>query len=269
MRGAYTAGVLDYFLDRNMEFTRCYGVSAGACHACSYLSKQRGRALRVSIDYLGRRDYCSAYSLLTTGDLFNVDMIYRRIPDELDPFDYEALNRCATDFYAVVTDCQTGRAVYLPVKQYGIIAVRASSSLPLLSRKVVIEGRAYLDGGIADSIPLQKSLDDGNGKNVIVLTRDGAYQKGPTKPMWLMKLCYCRTPAFVKAAADRHLRYNQTLRLIEKEEEAGRAFVIRPQKPVELGRVEKDRVKLQALYEEGYADAAARGAALQRFLETP
>ena len=150
MRGLFTAGVLDYFIDLGMEFQEVYGVSAGICNACSYLSKQRGRSLRVNTDYLEDPRYCSVESLIKTGDLFGADMLYRIIPDELDPYDYETFQKYPGKAYAVVTNCETGKAEYMRLRRMDkdIQAVRASSSMPMVSRMVEIEGQLYLDGGI-------------------------------------------------------------------------------------------------------------------------
>ena len=182
MKGVYTCGVLDFFLEKEIEFVKGYGVSAGACHLCSFLSKQKGRALAVNVDYLDDRDYCSMHSLLTTGDLFNVDMLYRRIPEELYPFDFETFNANPCKGYAVATNIQTGLPEYLPLKDMkkDIQAVRASASLPLVSRNVEINGKVYLDGGISDGIPLMHSVTDGNRKNVVIMTKEAGYRRKPT-----------------------------------------------------------------------------------------
>ena len=268
MRGVYTAGVLDFFIDNNLYFKNIYAVSAGACHACSYLSRQRGRAFRVNVDYLKDKRYCSLASLCKTGDLFGAEMLYDIIPNQLDLYDYTAFEAYPGRCYAVVTNCHTGGAEYLPLEDMhkDILAVRASSSLPFVSRTVKIKGQEYLDGGIADSIPLARSIRDGNQKNVLVLTRAANYRKKPNSLLPLLWARYRRYPSLVKALEDRHERYNATLEMIEEERRAGRAFVIRPQKTPQIGRVEKNREKLKALYEEGYQEAAASFPGLTAFL---
>ena len=268
MRGVYTAGVLDFFLENSLKFPACYGVSAGACHASSYLSGQRGRALAVCTDYLDDKRYCSYRSLLKTGDLFGAEMLYDIIPNQLNLYDYEAFRQNPCRFFAVLTDCETGRAVYWPVKDMrrDIIAVRASSSLPIISRMVEIEGRKYLDGGIADSIPLARAMADGHRKNVVVLTQHPTYRKGPNHFTGLAKLKYRRYPALVQAVADRHIHYNEALELVAAETEAGRAFILQPQKPVTISRTEHDADKLRELYQEGYRDAKRNYDDLQAFL---
>lgn len=260
MKGIYTAGVLDFFLDKEIEFSSVYGVSAGACNMCSYLSKQRRRALEVNTDYLDSRKYCSVESLLTTGDLFNVNMCYHLIPDYLHPYDHEAFEQYQGRAYSVVTNIRTGRPEYLRLKDMhkDIIKVQASASLPLVSRNVKIGGELYLDGGISDSIPLQKSIVDGNTKNVVVMTKEIGYERKPASPaqLALIKARYLKYPKVYELMAERHINYNETLRFIERQQENGQAFVIRPKKAGNVGRIEKDKEKLLALYEEGYRDAA-------------
>ena len=268
MRGVFTAGVLDFFLDRGISFDSCYGVSAGACHACSFLSGQRGRALAVNVDYLQDWHYCSFRSLLLTGDIFGAKFAYHDIPERLNPYDYEAFDRNPCEFYAVLTDCVTGKAVYYPVTDLhrDIEAVRASSSLPLLSRMVEIQGRKYLDGGVADSIPLAHAMADGCTRSVVVLTQHPGYRKKPNAMMPLIRARYRRYPALVAGMADRHLRYNQTLELVKAREAAGNVFVLQPSRPVELKRIERNREKLLALYEEGFRTAEEAWPRLREFL---
>ncbi len=268
MRGLYTAGVLDYFLDENLEFQEVYGVSAGVCNACSYLSKQRGRSLRVNTEYLDDPRYCGLESLVKTGDLFGVDMLYDIIPNELDPYDYETFSRYPGRAYAVVTNCETGKAEYMPLQEMhrDIQAVRASSSLPMVSRMVEIEGNLYLDGGVSDSIPVIQSMRNGNKKNVVVLTRDPSYRKEPTKTMAAFRVRYAKYPKLVQQMEHRHIRYNRTLDFLKKGEEAGKIFVIQPQQPVEIARVEKNKEKLEELYQIGYEDAKRLHGKLMEFL---
>lgn len=268
MRGVFTAGVLDFFLDKNIEFSSCYGVSAGACNACSYLSKQKGRSYDVIADYIGDKRYCSLYSLLTTGDIFGADFLYNVIPNRLNPFDYETFRSYRGKFYSVMTDCKTGLAVYYPVRDLkkDMDAIRASSSLPLVSRMVSVNGRRYLDGGIADSIPLRRSIKDGNRKNVVVLTRSADYRKPPFKLNGLISLRYLAHPELAKGVRHRSDRYNDTLDFIRSEEEKGNAFVIRPIQTMNIGRIEKNPKKLRQLYREGYRSAARCFDELQDFL---
>lgn len=270
MKGIYTAGVLDFFLDKGLEFSSVYGVSAGACHMGSYLSKQRGRALDISIDYLDSKKYCSVESLLTTGDLFNVKMAYHLIPEYLNPYDYAAFDKYEGRAYAVVTNIVTGRPEYLRIRDMkkDIDAIRASASLPLVSRNVKIDGKLYLDGGISDAIPIRKSILDGNKKNVVILTKEEGFVRKPSSHLELMKLRYLKYPKVYELMAERHTVYNETMAFLEQQQENGQAFVIRPKVKSNVGRIEKDAEKLKALYEEGYRDAQECFELLLNYLES-
>ena len=270
MKGVYTAGVLDFFLDKGIEFSSVYGVSAGACHMCSYLSKQKERALDISIDYLDSKKYCSAYSLLTTGDLFNVNTAYHLIPEYLNPYDYDTFNKYEGRAYAVVTNIATGKPEYLRIRdaKKDIVAVRASASLPLVSRNVKIGDKVYLDGGISDAVPIRKSILDGNRKNVVILTKEEGFVRKPAKHMEVMKVRYLKYPKVYELMKNRHIAYNDTMDYLEKQQENGQAFVIRPKKKSDVGRIEKDVDKLTALYEEGYKDAEANYELLLNYLES-
>ena len=255
MRGVYSSGVLDFFIEKDLFFENNYGVSAGACHLCSYLAKQYKRAFRVNVDYLNDKRYCSVHSLLKTGNLFGAEMLYDIIPNELDLFDYDTYNKNESNFYVVITDINTGKPEYVKIGDLkkDIIYVRASSSL--LAQNVKINDKEYLDGGISDSIPIKKSIADGNKKNVVILTRDSTYRKGKNSLMPIIKLKYKKYPNFVKSMADRYIVYNEILDFIKELENNGDVFVIRPKKPVNIGRTEKNREKLEALYNDGYNDA--------------
>lgn len=272
MKGIYTAGVLDFFLDKGIDFSSVYGVSAGACHMCSYLSKQKGRARDVSLDYLQTMDYCGAKSLLTTGDLFNAKFCYELIPDYLNPYDYEAFNKYEGRAYAVVTNIVTGRPEYLRLRDMkkDIVAVRASASLPLVSRNVRIGKNLYLDGGISDSIPIRKSILDGNQKNVVVMTKETGYRRTPASSasLSLIKLRYLKYPKVYELMKERHISYNRTLDYLERQVQEGGAFFIRPSKKSDVGRIEKDEEKLKALYQQGYEEAAGQYEALLNYLES-
>ena len=269
MRGVYTAGVLDYFMEKNLYFDDCYGVSAGACHISSYVSKQIGRSIKVTLDYINDKRYCSVNSLIKTGDMFGVEMLYDLIPNKLELYDYDTFNKFKGNFYSVVTNCKTGKAEYMKIKDMkkDIIAVRASSSLPLLSRIVEINGKEYLDGGITDSIPIKKSIKDGHKKNVVILTRDKTYRKSKPKFLSFFKLKYKKYPNLVKAIENRYKMYNETLDFIEEEKAKNKVFIIQPKLPVKISRIEKDKDKLKALYDQGYEDAKELYEDLMKFLE--
>lgn len=269
MKGVYTAGVLDYFLKKGLEFSHCYGVSAGSCNMASYLSKQYERAYKVCVDYLKDKRYCSLYSLLTTGDLFGVKMCYDEIPNRLNPFDHKTFESYQGEAYAVVTNIETGKPEYLPLidMHEDIIAIRASCSLPLVSRNVKIGDHYYLDGGMSDSLPIKKSIADGNRKNVVVLTKETGYVRRPSSQMKLMSVRYRKYPHLVQNMRDRHMVYNTDLAFIEEEEKKGNLFVVRPLKENNLGRIEKDEKKLREFYNEGFEDAKNSYEGLLQYLE--
>lgn len=198
-----------------------------------------------------------------------MDMCYSQIPDELDPFDYEEYNKKKGTFYGVVTNCRTGKAEYLPLEDMheDIQIIRASSSLPFMSKMVEIGGEKYLDGGVSDSIPVKRARKDGNDKVVVILTRDPSYKKGPSSIVSLAKLKYRKYPNLVKAMEQRHVGYNKTLSYIREGVKAGKIFVIQPQEPVAFDRIEKDRKKLIELYKQGCEDAKRQYKDLLEFLE--
>lgn len=269
MKGVYTCGVLDFFLDKELEFRSCYGVSAGACCLCSFLSKQKGRGYHVTVDYLEDKNYCGIYSLFTTGDLFGAEMCYHKIPEELYPYDYDTYNGYQGNFYSVVTNIETGRPEYIPIKDMkkDIDAIRASASLPLVSRNVKWKRGLYLDGGISDAIPLRRSIKDGNKKNIVIMTKETGYRRQPLSSTALFKLWYRKYPKVYELMKNRHNTYNETLDFIDSQVKAGNTFLIQPKHKSNVGRIEKDRTKLEMLYREGYQDAAGCYESLLKFLE--
>ena len=270
MRGVYTAGVVDAFLDNDIEFSSVYGVSAGACHGASLVSKQRGRAFRVNVDYLDDKNYCSVYSLIKTGDLFGADMLFNKIPNELDVYDYAAFEEYKGKYFVVVTNMETGGTEYIQMTpdfmRHKMEYMKATCSMPLVAKPGVVDGNLYMDGCISDSIPIRRAEADGYTKNVVVRTRVRGYRKESNKMMPIIKMWYRKYPEFVKKCATRHLRYNETLSYIDAEEKAGRVFVIAPTNGCGVGSVCKDRVKLEALYDTGYTDVTNRIDELLRFL---
>ena len=271
MRGIFVAGVLDFFMEKGLQFSECYGVSAGACHLTSYMSGQIGRALRISTVYLDDPEYCSFKSLIKTGDFFGVDFCYDKIPNLLDSYDYDAAAAYPGNCYAVATNIVNGRAEYLPLKDLhkDIAAVQASSSLPLISRNVEFNGKLLLDGGAADSIPVYHSVKAGNRKNVVVLTQPKGHVKKPIPAAMsaMLRARYKEYPGIVNGMEKRHLKYNKTLRYIKMMEEKGEIFVFRPEMLVHLDRIERDPNKVKILYMEGYQAAANRYEEMMRYLE--
>lgn len=269
MRGAYTAGIIDALLEHDMNFEYCYGISSGATHATTYLSRQRGRAIQIVTDYIKDKRYFSIKNLIKTGNLFNVDFIYDTIPHELNPYDYETAKNNPAKFFVGVINMETSKGEFLRVKdiEEEYMKVCASMSLPLIANMVEIDGQRYLDGGIADSLPIQRSINDGNKKSVLVLTQDATYRKKLDKILPLVAIKYRKFPGFVHMVKTRHIRYNASLDQIAEEEKAGRAFVLRPKKPVKIGRLELNRKKMLALYREGYEDGIEAMPRLKAFLE--
>jgi predicted patatin/cPLA2 family phospholipase len=268
MRGIYTTGVLDAFLDRSLYFDAIIGVSAGASHALSYISRQRGRARRVNVDYCRRSDYMGPLCLLREGSLFGMDLLFNKIPYQYDLYDFESFEQNVREYYVGVTNVLTGKAEYLkPRKAREILpAAMASCSLPFVSPPIVIDGVPYLDGGIADSIPVRKILSEGYKKIVVVLTQPAGYRKGETKHRGAMRFAYRKYPEFVAALERRNAMYNETLDYIDALEKDGTAFVIRPSPQAGLSRLERNADLLNGLHRSGYADADAAIGALGVFL---
>ena len=269
MRGAFTAGVLDYWMSQNLYFQDVIGVSAGACQACSYLCHQPGRGLRVWLNYLNDPRFMSLHSLLTTGDLYGAELNYNLVPRKLDPLDNETFVQSGARFTVVVTDVVTGQPAYLPVHDMmdDMEAIRASASLPLISNLVRCGDRLCLDGGVSDSIPVRHAFDMGLDKCVLVLTQPLGYRKTPNKALGLMKLKYRRYPKLVEAVEKRHTQYNDTLDFIAQQEQAGRLFVLRPESDPGVGRTEKDPAKLQRLHDMGFLTAQREYDRLLEFLK--
>ena len=269
MRGIYTAGVLDFFLDDHIKLRRIYAVSAGACHACSYLSGQKDRARRTVMDYLKDPRYATFRSLRKTGDLFSREFVYDEIPNKLLPFDYDAFKESDFDFTVVVTNIRSGKAEYKKVHDLKseIDIIRASSSLPYVSKKVEIDGEYYMDGGISDSIPYERSCEDGNCRNIVVLTRQLGYEKKPDSMVYLGRMLYRRYPELVESMKTRHQRYNDALLNILRGMKDGRVLIICPKSSVKVGRLEKDPERLYELYIQGYNDAKEKSAQLHKFLD--
>lgn len=258
MRGIYTAGVLDVFMEHGVTFDGVIGVSAGAIHGCSYLSGQKGRSLRYYEKYCKDPRFMSMRSFFTTGNVVGVEFCYHELPDKLDIYDHATFLANKTPFYATATNINTGEAEYLRITDMKkeIDKLRASASLPYLSKPVEIGGEYYLDGGCTDSIPLEAFMQMGYARNVLILTRPAGHVRKPEHPA-LAKLFYRKYPNLSKALVEHHKRYNQTTALIREEEQKGNAFVIRPREPLNIGRLEKDPKNVRRVYNIGKADGEA------------
>lgn len=268
MRGMFTAGVIDVMMEHGIEFDGAVGVSAGVAFGCNYKSRQIGRAIRYNKRFCNDPRYCGLRSLLLTGNLFNTDFAYREVPLHLDAFDFDTYRENPMEFYLVCTDVETGKPVYHRYDGYhdhGFDWIRASASMPLVSRIVEIEGQKLLDGGMSDAIPLRFFQSIGYTRNVVILTQPADYRKKKTSALPLIRLMYRRYPKLVQTMAQRHEMYNSTLDYIAEQEAAGSVLVIRPAEPLPVSRAEKNPDKLQAAYDIGRA-AAAQTENILRFL---
>lgn len=253
MRGVFTCGVLDSLMERGIKFPYAIGVSAGACNGLSYMSAQRGRAKFSNIDLLEKHRYIGFRHLLTKGNIMDFDLLFHEFPERIIPYDYAAYERNDAVYEMVTTDCLTGQACYLSEKHDPkriIDIVKASSSLPYVMPISYVDGVAMLDGGISDSIPVCRAMELGYDNLCVVLTRNRGYRKSEKHhlPFW----AYRKYPALREALRTRNMRYNSDMELIERLEAEGRIIVIRPERPIEVGRMERNTNKLLELYNEGY-----------------
>ncbi|MBQ7304307.1 MAG: patatin family protein [Alphaproteobacteria bacterium] len=257
-RGIYTAGVLDVFLENGIMTDGVIGVSAGAIHGCSYVSKQIGRSIRYNLKYNDDYRFMSFKSFLKTGNVVDTNFAYYELPEKLDLFDHKTFEENNTKFYATCTNINTGKAEYIlcpNLRQHYINYLRASASMPLVSQIVKLDNNCYLDGGISDSIPLKAAFDLGFDKNIVVLTRPKGYVKKPFSLLWLVKLVYRKFPNFINTIKNRHKVYNQTIEYIEQLEDKKQIFVIRPSKLIKIGRMETNVEIIKQMYELGRQDA--------------
>lgn len=257
-RGQFTAGVLDVLMEHGVETAACYGTSAGALNGLNYKSRQIGRVNRVNLAFCNDSRYMGAQSLITTGSMVGYDFMLNDVQDRLDPFDNEAYLANPMEMYACATDIVFGTAAYLPISNatLDIDSVRASTSLPLVTQPVEIDGHLYLDGGTADSVPVEHALEDaGFDRAIVVLTQDRGYTKGEYGLMPAARRAYAAYPYLLDAMESRHERYNEQREHIWEYERQGRALVVAPARPVEVGHVEHDAAKLLDLYIQGRQEA--------------
>ncbi len=269
MRGLFTAGVIDVLMENGIDFPAFVGVSAGAAFGCNYKSRQIGRALRYNKRFCRDPRYCSFRSLFKTGDVFGAQFCYHEVPNTLDPFDVKAFDENPMAFYLVASDVETGTPFYKKIDHADDTAyewIRASASMPIVSRVVELDGKKFLDGGVTDSIPLA-FMERQYDRNVVVLTRPRDYQKQPASKLWLYRLTLRKYPNMLRAVRERHLMYNEQRAHVFAQEKAGKAFVICPDKPLEVGRMEHDPEQLQKAYDTGRQTALRQLEALKRFME--
>lgn len=274
MRGAYTAGVLAALVDENINFPYLIGVSAGANNGADYLSEQMERNKRVFVDYVAHKDYSGIKHLLKEKSFFNMNFLFETLPEKIDPFDYETFFNSEKIFKIGTTEASTGKPVYFEKdqfkekgKKFMTKVLKASSSLPIISPPVEIDGKLYFDGGVSDSIPIERSLEDGNPYNVLILTRNEGYVKEKQKLGVYSNHYLKKYPEIREAIKMRHIKYNITLKKIENLEKEGYVYIFRPIKKLEVNRIEKDTNKLEDLYRQGYKETIEQIDDLKKWLE--
>lgn len=268
MRGMYTAGVLDVFLENNIVIDCAVGVSAGALFGVNYLSGQKGRVIRYNKRFNQDKNYLGIVPLLREGNIVSTKYAYEEVPRRLDPFDDENYQKSGVLFYAVITNVETGEPEYVQIKSVfnQMDTLRASGSMPFVSKPVEITGQKYLDGGISDSIPFMWISEQGCDKLIVILTRDMYYRKKPM-PSALVKLYGRKYPKIAEKLLERHDNYNRSIEELLQWEKEKKAFIIRPSKPIEIGRIEKNPEKLQAVYNMGVFDGREHLVKLQEYIQ--
>jgi predicted patatin/cPLA2 family phospholipase len=270
MRGVYTAGILEYFLEQDLFFPYVIGVSAGACNAASYLSKQKGRNKTVTVEYASDPRYISWRNYFKNRQFFGMDFIFDEIPNQHVPYHYDVFYSSPVEFVVGTTDCLTGMPVYFKKQDYGkdlLTVLRASSSLPFIAPEIRYQDKILLDGGISDPIPIKKAQSDGFKKNIVILTRNKGYLKKPSKFHFLVDRKYPDYKGLQQSLRTRYQVYNDTLDYLEKEEAAGNVLIIRPSEPLKVGRMERNSQRLAELYSQGYRDAKASMDKINSYLE--
>ncbi len=270
MRGLFTAGILDVFMENDIPFDGMIGVSAGAAFGCNYKSNQPGRVIRYNLKYIGDPRYFSLRSLIRTGDYFGADFCFHEIPEKLDRFDNEAFEASPMDFFVVCTDIKTGKAVYKRIQKVGyneLEWIRASSSMPVAARVVNIDGFSLMDGGLADSIPLKFFQHMGYEKNVVILTRPDDYVKRPSKTLPVIKRTMRKYPKFIKTVENRPEMYQKQLEYVKEQEKNGSTFVIKPPKALPIGYIDKDPKLIKETYDIGRKVGKENLEGLKKFLE--
>lgn len=269
MRGMFTAGVIDVMMEAGIAFDGLIGVSAGAAFGCNYKSGQIGRVIRYNTRFCQDKRYGGFRVLLKTGDYYSREFCYEEVPLRHDIFDFDAFESNPMEFHVVCTDVETGKPVYHLYgdrTDHAFEWIRASASMPLVSRIVEIDELKLLDGGIADSVPVRYFESIGYDRNIVVLTRPEGYRKSKDSLLPLMKLKYKDYPKLVETMANRHVEYNDTLDYIARREQAGELLVLRPEQPLPVKRTEKDPEKLRQAYEIGRRTAARRIDEIKRYL---
>lgn len=272
MRGMFTCGVIDVLMENKIDFDCAVGVSAGATFGLNIKSRQIGRGIRYNKEYCADKRYASIQSLIKTGDIYNVDFCYNVLPYQLDLWDYDSFYQNPMEFYCVASSLSTGAAVYHKCDNYDsspkgvdIQWIRASASMPVVSRPVQIDGELYLDGGMSDSIPLRFMEKQGCDKILVIETQPKDFVKKPQKYMWLIKRVLAKYPRMIDTIENRHIMYNSQKAYVRKQEEAQNAFVLRPASPLNIGATEKNPDELQRVYDLGREVATANLSSIKEY----
>ena len=271
LRGAFTSGVLEYFMENNVSFDRVVGVSAGACVGASFISKQQGRNRKVNVEYPSDKRYMGFRHLITTGSYFNMKFVFEEIPNQLVPFDEQAFYKNSSEFDVIATSLDNGQSVVFSRKDFKNISLNkalvASSSIPMLAKPVDIGGKLYFDGGVSDSIPVKYALSQ-HEKAVVVLTRPRGYRKEKLSNKLLYEVTFRKYPEFLKVLLSRNEEYNQTLDFCDQMEKEGKLFIIAPSPEFMIGRTEQNFEKRLNLYNHGYRLGAQEFENMKAFLAT-
>lgn len=269
MRGLYTAGVLDVFMENNIKIDGIIGVSAGALFGMNYKSKQHGRVLRYNKNYAKSKEYMGFHSWITTGNVMNKEFCFNKLVNELDPVDFDTYKNSDEEFYATVTNIETGKPEYIKLDDFKdenqIEYLRASGSMPFLSTPVCVKGNSYLDGGISDSIPIDKIMSMGYDRVIVVLTRPEDYRKKKSNEL-MPKLFYRKYPNLISTINNRYKVYNEELEKVNNLEKEKKIFVLRPSRLVDIKRIERDLDKIQEMYDLGREDASNKLLSLKEYL---
>ena len=270
MRGLYTAGILDVFMEKGIKIDGIIGVSAGALFGMNYKSKQIGRVLRYNRKYAKSKQYMGFYSLISTGDIMNREFCFNKIVNELDPVDFETFKNSEVEFYAVVTNMETGKPEYIKIDdlkdKVQLEYLRASGSMPYVSKPVIIKGKKYLDGGISDSIPIEKIMSMGFDRVVVILTRPIEYRKKKGNEK-IPQIYYRKYPKLVETINNRYKMYNEEVEKVIQLEKEKKIFVIRPSRTVGIKRIERDIDKIQEMYDLGKRDIQEKMDGLLNYLK--
>lgn len=269
MRGMYTCGILDVLMENHIYVDGMVGVSAGIAFGCNYKSRQAGRALRYNVRFARDKRYSGIMSLLKTGNYYNAHFAYKLVPTHYDVFDYNVFQESPTECYAVCFDVKSGEGVYqrlTHVDRDFFEWIRASASMPVVAQPVEVGGRLLLDGGLADSIPLEFMMSKGYERNIVILTREEGYRKTAERGMWLMKHLLRKYPKVVEALKSRPAHYNKQLQVVREQERKGNAFVFRPMKPLDVSRTTHDAAEMNRVYQQGREEALQRLDELKKFL---